>query len=340
MAGELCDIEQQALLLQPKKLKPKKLQPKKPQPTAKLWLCDSVGRYHASLQAATVENSSQVVASGNETARHTPSAAGTPGSSREGREGGETSPPPQHMPLESTSSEAPSQKGSEWRSHILATLTADEQAAIFSSLSPGAQAAMRVALSACEEVTEDIQPVIALPLVEDEKWLTQHKLKWRKQAALNTLRDETLQAAFTHLALGTSFSPTTQFEYDELNLEDWKSTRTKTGFKGVRARGKRFEAQMTMPRRRGKRRTLVIGVFETVEEAATAFAKAYMKMHGHIPIADAEVGRSILHGSKMTVKEPARQYEKPPPSRSTRTNRERLLNELTEYNSQGILYSV
>ena len=69
----------------------------------------------------------------------------------------------------------------------------------------------------------------------------------------------------------------------EIDLEQWRSNQNEHGYRGVkRLRGggghQRFTAQL---KRDGKQ--CCIGVYDTVEEAARAHAREYMKLHGAAP---------------------------------------------------------
>ena len=70
----------------------------------------------------------------------------------------------------------------------------------------------------------------------------------------------------------------------EIDLEQWRSSRGVTGYIGVNMLRGQYQAKITLPS--GIRKFL--GIYDTVEEAARAHARKYLKIHGGPP--EMEVG--------------------------------------------------
>lgn len=62
----------------------------------------------------------------------------------------------------------------------------------------------------------------------------------------------------------------------QIDIEEWRSTTNALGFHGIKVQGKRFQAKGLVSAGKGS----YLGTYDTPEEAALAYAKAYMSVHG------------------------------------------------------------
>ena len=65
----------------------------------------------------------------------------------------------------------------------------------------------------------------------------------------------------------------------EIDLEQWRSSRNATGYKGVKMLRDRYAATVWTPSGENK----YLGVYDTAEEAARVHARKYLEVHGGPP---------------------------------------------------------
>jgi len=75
------------------------------------------------------------------------------------------------------------------------------------------------------------------------------------------------------------FKPRPEIDESQIDLEQFKSIKCQSGFRGVYPKLKKFQARITVPGPREQN----LGHFDTAEEAAMVFAKAFLRLHGTVP---------------------------------------------------------
>ena len=81
----------------------------------------------------------------------------------------------------------------------------------------------------------------------------------------------------------------------DIDLEQWRSAKSATGYRGVNMFKDRYQARILVS---GEMRYL--GTYDTVEEAARAYARKYLEIHGEppemsLPVAEPEAKRARRH---------------------------------------------
>ena len=117
-------------------------------------------------------------------------------------------------------------------------------------------------------------------------------------------------------------APVTNIAVDsaEIQLSQWHSQRSNSGFRGVyRTRSGHFQAKIQFGGTRSTQSHRVerLGIYDTVEEAATAFAQRYLAVHGAPP--DLQISKSQTRQSGQ--KKDMNNVREPPSLRPTKRKR-------------------
>ena len=84
----------------------------------------------------------------------------------------------------------------------------------------------------------------------------------------------------------------------EIDLEQWRSSRSATGYRGVRMQDGRYKTQIWLPSGTQKH----LGMYDTAEEAASVYARKYLEVHGGgATVAEDEVAAVPAPAEKLMI---------------------------------------